>query len=223
MKKTQGDQIQYHDFENILFHFGIDKQQFDAWVSSCSLTGYPEKPGGSIWTSEGMVLMAIASSQKIKHILEIGTFLGVSTGFLSHGQILNNRAPHCCFSGNFCVTLTTVDIKSYPNSEIRMKDGYPEMVVDDSHHFLQTTQRTYDLIFLDGCHERGHVRREIEIIHQRRLTKNIIFHDYYKENYACQVKAAIQDTQHLFDCLFCGKSRPSDCGLALGILNYETE
>lgn len=201
--------IKYDDFKDILEWFNIKEAYFYEYMETCEYRGYPVAPAGSLWTGEGVVLGSITST--CQKVLETGRFRGVSTTFMIDGAIYNEHKK---------TEVVSIDI--HPGGEdipVSMLPWVDSKIID-SIEFLSTTSDFYDMIFLDDCHEFDHVCKEIQIISERKLTKNILFHDYFvTNNERSKVKEAIDSNREQFHELFLGKTEQSDCGLALGVLN----
>lgn len=189
-------QISYEAYKPLLNHFDISEKYFiDRWNKNPHI-GYPQQPGGSLWTSEGKLLNCIIKKTKPKNILEIGTFLGVSTCHIMDGMLKSS-------------VFHTVDIKK----QNWITDLSNHFIQNDSISFLNITENKYDFIWIDGCHEYEHVKKEIEIIHERKLSRNILFHDYYVKRDGSNVGDAVDYFDSLYSVKIPVISPESNCGL----------
>jgi len=128
-----------------------------------------------IWSSEpevGNFLSALIKLNKIKDIIEVGTFKGLTSSFLI------DSIPE---DGSFL----SVDIEDCRENSVKeyfkKNNKKAKFVLEDSCKFLKSLpERSADLIFLDSFHGYDHVKREFK--HSERVIKQgglICVHDYY--------------------------------------------
>lgn len=189
-------QVSYEAYKPLLDHLNISEEYFIKQWDSNPHVGYPEHPGGSLWTSEGKLLSCIIKKLKPNSILEIGTYKGVSAA-----HILHAKKPKASFQ--------SVDIQK--QDWVVDLDDY--FVKNDSLYFLNIAEDVYDFIWIDGCHEYNHVRRELEIIIENKLSKRLLLHDYYVDRPNSKVKQAVDDFNDKYSVKIPVISPESNCGL----------
>lgn len=182
----------------------VTVEEIGAFYDESKYVGYPDEPGGSVWTSEGKSIYVLIRLLKPKRILEIGNYLGVSTNHILQAVEKN---------GNGEVVL--VDIKEFLQyDKLHNRNFY--RIIQDSTKYLAEVDLDFDLYIQDGCHEYNIVSKELELITTR--TKNsfhIWGHDWFHtDKDYIKVREAWTDNGNI-DHAAC-KDSVSNCGFVLG-------
>ena len=168
----------------------------------CNDLGYPEKPGGSLWTNEGKLIYVLIRLLKPARILELGNFKGASTNFILSALKKNSKGK-----------LTLVDLVE--NLEYDNLHDYPFIrYIDDSLKFLKREMK-FDFILIDDNHEYEHVKKELSLIKSNnKIEKYIIWgHDYFAETReGVNVKKAVDEVQKDWDSFYNSITNESNCG-----------
>jgi predicted O-methyltransferase YrrM len=124
----------------------------------------------SIPSKYGQILTKIISKYKSKNVLELGTSLGVSTVYLSH------------FADNVLTIDKDVDIQKIAQNSL-VKNKNIQFVTADFDEKLKniiTSNKVFDLIFIDGNHQEDATIRYFEILLTKTTSSSIfIFDDIY--------------------------------------------
>jgi hypothetical protein len=168
----------------------------------CNDLGYPEKPGGSLWTNEGKLIYILIRLLKPANILELGNFKGASTNFILSALKKNNKGK-----------LVLVDLVE--NLEYNNLHDYPFIrYVDSSIKFLKREIK-FDFILIDDNHEYEHVKKELNLIRSNNKAEKYIIwgHDYFaKTREGVNVKKAVDEESIHFDSFYKSKTDESNCG-----------
>jgi hypothetical protein len=201
----------YGDF--FFKNFPMLKETFGSYYEgSCRYFGYPQEPAGSIFTSEGRSIYMLIRSLKPKKILEVGNFLGRSSNFILKAVEDNGFGE-----------VTLLDIIDRLEYEKLHSKNFTR-IIDDSIKYLDRPL-DFDLYVIDGCHEYGHVKKEMSLI-LKNTTKPIWIwsHDYFKVlPPQCEVKRAldeiVDENKDRFKVFTPMIEKTSNCGIA--IMKYE--
>ena len=174
---------------------GIDAD--DWWEANRKIQETGNVPGlfSSASLANQYALYHLVRLIRAQSVLEIGTNVGCSAGYLSLALQENSKNHESTKA-----RLTTVDIVDVNDPQIARWEevGSPlppvefirkigcadvtEFVVSDSLDYMSSTNEVYDLIFLDGLHRASTVYREIPASLERLSDGGIIvLHDYYPE------------------------------------------
>lgn len=147
--------------------FNVTDSEIISLYDEAKYFGYPQEPGGSVWTSEGRSIYVLIRLLKPKRILEIGNFLGRSSNFILKAVEDNGVGE-----------VVLLDIWERLEYE-KLHSRNFERVLADSLEWLKR-DLDFDLFVVDGCHEYEHVKKEMELI-LKNSSKNIWIwsHDYY--------------------------------------------
>ena len=118
------------------------------------------------WVSRLVADFAIAIGAKT--ILETGGYLGDTTEAI----VLAMDSLGVSNEG-----LTVCEIDPDRAEKLRQRFSYlqaPHFVCGDVLDFLRTTRDTFDLAFVDDCHEEAHVRQEIALLYPRMRSGGLI-------------------------------------------------
>jgi rhodanese-related sulfurtransferase len=148
-------------------HFNANISEIISLYNEGKYLGYPQEPGGSVWTSEGRSIYVLIRLLKPKRIIEIGNFLGRSTNFILKAVEDNG-------SGD----VTLLDIWERMEYE-KLHSQKFDRILADSLIWLERPL-DFDLFIIDGCHEYEHVKKEMRLI-LNNSTKPIWVwsHDYF--------------------------------------------
>jgi Methyltransferase domain len=179
--------------------------QLDAIVTQSKYGGYPEEPGGSVWSSEGKAIYCFIRLLKPKKILEIGNFLGRSSNHILQAVADNGFGE---------VTLLDIEERLEYN---RLHNRSFTRVLQDSLIFLEKEKLDFDLYVQDGCHEYAHVTKELELLTTRTDGDfHIWSHDWFTiRPPQCEVQRAWNDHVTKFDIVAPMKDSVSNCGFVM--------
>ena len=166
----------------------VTEDEIRQYYEESKYGGYPEEPGGSIWESEGKSIYVLIRLLKPKNIIEIGNFLGRSSNHILQAVEANGFGE-----------ITLLDIAERLEYD-HLHNRKFKRILDDSLHFLEIENLSYDLYIQDGCHEYNHVTKELELITLRTNNDFIIWaHDWFTVRPPqCEVKRAWDDHVHKF-------------------------
>lgn len=193
--------------------FKTDDTEIIKLYEESKYLGYPQEPGGSVFTSEGKSIYVLIRLLKPRRILEIGNFLGRSSNFILKAVEDNGSGE-----------VTLLDIQERLEYYKLHNQKFTRVIQDSLEYVKQPLN--FDLYIHDGCHEYAHVKKEVELIAKN--TENdfwIWSHDYFKIlPPQCEVKRAWDEViadEHNFTIFSPMKEKTSDCGLV--IAKYEVE
>lgn len=201
----------YGDF--FFKNFPIKKETFGKYYEeSEQYFGYPQEPGGSVWTSEGRSIYMLIRLLKPKKIIEIGNYLGRSSNFILKA-VENNGIGE----------VTLLDLFERLEYE-KLHSRNFERILDDSLKWLDRSL-DFDLFVIDGCHEYEHVKKEMNLILKNTIKPIWIWsHDYYTiRPPQCEVGRALDEVvaenKDRFKVFTPMIEKTSNCGIA--IMKYE--
>ena len=151
-----------------------DIENFKKWINENDLNGWENTLDyNSAGRRELKMLYNTIRMSKPTKILEIGTHKGCSTEHI----LLACKHNH---SEGFPCEVHTIDIIDYPDTKINK--SYPfERFIGDSLEFL-IENNSYDFVVQDGCHDKDHVIKELNLIKNFKNLKTLWSHDYYLNN-----------------------------------------
>jgi hypothetical protein len=191
--------------------FNIELVDLVSYLRESKYNGYPEEPGGSVWTSEGKFIYVMIRHLKPKSILEIGNFKGRgSTNHILQAVEMNGVGE---------VTLLDI-VERLEYDKLHSKNF--NRVLEDSLEYLKRPM-SFDFVVQDGCHTYEHVKKELALLVENNDKEFWIWgHDYFQNiPGVCEVTKAWDESHELFHNLTPLKDGVSDCGFIIGkkILN----
>jgi hypothetical protein len=158
------------NFDYFYKSLGITQEEIANYSNESKYGGYPEEPGGSVWSDEGKSIFNLIRHLKPKRILEVGNLRGASSNHILQAVELNGFGE-----------VTLVDIAELIDySKIHNRNF--KRVLQDSIIFLDN-ELDYDFIILDGDHRYEHVKKELELVYKNNKPAEyyIWAHDYREE------------------------------------------
>lgn len=192
----------YNKFNKL---FSISEEKFMSYYDEAQYGGYPDEPGGSIWESEGKSIYLLVRILKPKRILEIGNYLGRSSNHILQAVEMNGFGE-----------VDLVDLHERLEYD-KLHNRNFNRILNDSLKFLDE-EMDYDLILQDGCHEYGHVKKEVNLILKNNKNKNYIIwgHDYFNTiPKVCEVSRAYGELKDEFTEFEPMKDSISNCGFVV--------
>jgi rhodanese-related sulfurtransferase len=193
-------------------NFNVEFEEILNLYDQSKYFGYPQEPGGSVWTSEGRSIYVLIRLLKPKRILEIGNYLGRSSNFILKAVEDNGEGD-----------VVLLDIMERLEYEKLHSRNFAR-VLDDSLKWLDKPL-DFDLFVVDGCHEYAHVKKEMQIILKNSTQPIWVWsHDYYTVRPPqCEVGRALDEIRNeysdrlkIFEPMI---EQTSNCGIA--IMKYE--
>lgn len=155
------------------------------------------EPAGGVNPGDQRAIFSIVRQLKPSSVLEVGTHLGYSTIHIAQALQMNAN------EGGPLGHLTSVDLIDVNHSEnapwrranapYSPRDAITELgygdqttfIKSDSVEFLRATDRSFDLVFLDGDHSAPKVFSEIQLV-SRVMSPGavLLLHDYFPEGKA---------------------------------------
>jgi predicted O-methyltransferase YrrM len=179
--------------KEILYNPAISEQWLVDRLKIEAVIKIPDGVTGGVNPGDRRALYFLACGLGVRSILEIGTHVGASTAHLAAALL---RAP----SAERLITVDVVDVNDGERPYWRVA-GLPQsprecvralgaerlvqFVRENSLQFLDRTNDTFDLIFLDGDHSQDTVHREIPMaLAKLRRGGCVILHDFFPGNRA---------------------------------------
>lgn len=138
------------------------------------------------WVSRLVADFVIANGAR--YVLETGSFKGATSVYLLEAlkklgggilQVCDIDGPRCAATMRRLLAVEDQDkvaVFSHPG---------------DILHFLRTAAGTWDLAFVDDCHEKKHVRLELQLLYPKMNPGGLILlHDVYG---SCDLKTVVQE------------------------------
>jgi len=148
--------------------FNATNEDLLSLIEASNYKGFPQEPGGSVWTSEGQSIYVLIRLLKPKRILEIGNFLGRSSNFILKAVQDNGLGD-----------VTLLDIEERIQYDKLHPGVKYERVLEDSLKYVARPMN-FDLYVVDGCHEYLHVKKEMELIIKNTSNPFWVWsHDYF--------------------------------------------
>jgi len=192
--------------------FGATEEQILQLQTDSKYKGFPQEPGGSVWTSEGQSIYVLIRLLKPKKILEIGNYLGRSSNFILKAVEDNGFGE--------VVLLDLFERIEYD----KLHKGTYQRVIEDSLKYV-ARPLDFDLFVIDGCHEYVHVKKEMELI-LKNTTKPFWAwsHDYFTVRPPqCEVGKALDEVvaanKDKFKVFAPMIEKTSNCGIVISKVN----
>jgi hypothetical protein len=188
--------------------FGVSEEELSSYYDEDKYTGYPFELGGAAWDLETKSIYCFIRCLKPKKILEIGNYKGVSSNHILQAVEMNGFGE-----------VYLLDIKEQLEYD-KLHNRNFNRVIADSLEYLNNPL-DFDCIILDGCHEKKHVLKEIELITTNTtIDISLWAHDYFvpPQDY-CNVKEAFDEKAHLFHDLYTMIDSYSNCGFLIAKFN----
>jgi predicted O-methyltransferase YrrM len=170
------------------FHGNITQEEADNLELACrgNLDDVPHEPGSTEpWISELVASFVVARGART--ILETGCFKGATSVWLYDAL---------CRLGGGSLVLCDIEKERAEAAAYRIATligGARSVGVameGDVIQYLQTTKRTFDLAWVDDCHEKPHVTKELMLLMPKMNPGGLILlHDVYG---VCDLKTVVQ-------------------------------
>ena len=148
---------------------------------------------GGVNPGDRRALYQLISHMQPSRVLEVGTHIGASTVYLA--DAMRHYADEGQEHGDNLVTVDIIDVNhqqerpwersgEIDSPKVKLQklglDGLVEFVAMPSLHYLQDTEKKFDLVFLDGDHSAGTVYKELPAALER-LNRGgcVVLHDFF--------------------------------------------
>ena len=190
----------------------ISEEEINQYLNESKYGGYPEEPGGSVWSMEGKSIFTLIRHLKPKKILELGNFKGVSSNHILQAVEMNGFGE-----------VTLLDISEIIDYN-KIHNNNFKRILSDSLEYLDKTL-DFDFIVIDDNHEYEHVKKELSLIYKNNSPKKyyIWAHDYFVESRSdVGVKQAWDETEDLNkQKTFKVLGPESNCGFIFSIIHND--
>lgn len=146
----------------------------------------------------------------LKHnILEIGCFEGLSSVFFSDNLLNNNDSTLTCVDpyyesgtvpGITC-KFVNQDVKNRFLENIKKSNNYKKITFHNitSDEFFKTNKKTFNFIYIDGCHENDYIERDITNSFKFLEKNGILWMDDYGGDDGIRIRKLIDSVLQRYD------------------------
>lgn len=144
-------------------------------------------------------LLSFCDDSKENHILEIGCFEGLSSVFFADHLLGNPKSTLTCVDP--FLTIEDNDHRNLLNNNEEQNFDYNISVCRNSDKvtihkitsdkFFETNTKTYNIIYIDGCHETDFIRRDMENSFAVLESGGIMWMDDYRGGDGIKIRKAM--------------------------------
>ncbi len=146
-------------------------------------------------------LSEVCNSTKINNILEIGCFEGLSSVFFADNFINNPQSSLTCVDP--FLTIDNNDHKEFLINNEELNFNYNishcnnidkiQIYKITSDEFFKINNKTYNVIYIDGCHEPSYIMRDMENSFNVLEKNGIMWMDDYRGGDGITIKKTMED------------------------------